>query len=337
MHDQERRGILTLCLMAAFADGERSEEEREHLRQVARHLGEAAGPDLFQRVLQRQVTVRDAARVLTTTEARALAYEMAVCVCDADGRLNEQERSFLREVQQALNVGEAPAATTQREAEALIVDSLEDLPGPAGATGSTADAPTGMSTPAPGAARKEPGGAPAPAAAASGVIDSMVLKYAILNGALELLPQPIATMAIIPLQMKMVYRIGGVYGYALDRGHVKEFLSVVGVGMTVQVVESFARRLLTGVGKKVLGKIGGRVADAAAGSAFSFTSTYALGQVAKQYYAGGRTLGAVDLKSLFSKAMSQAQSIYPQYADQMRSQAASLNISQLLPLIRAQM
>jgi uncharacterized protein (DUF697 family) len=264
---------------------------------------------------------------------------MAVCVCDADGRLNDQERSFLREVQQALNVGEAPAATTQREAEALIVDSLEDLPGPAGATGSTADAPTGMSTPAPGAARKEPGGAPAPApaAAASGVIDSMVLKYAILNGALELLPQPIATMAIIPLQMKMVYRIGGVYGYALDRGHVKEFLSVVGVGMTVQVVESFARRLLTGVGKKVLGKIGGRVADAAAGSAFSFTSTYALGQVAKQYYAGGRTLGAVDLKSLFSEAMSQAQSVYPQYADQMRSQAASLNISQLLPLIRAQL
>jgi len=75
----------------------------------------------------------------------------------------------------------------------------------------------------------------------------------------------------------------------------------------------------------------------AAGSAFSFTSTYALGQVAKQYYAGGRTLGAVDLKSLFSEAMSQAQSVYPQYADQMRSQAASLNISQLLPLIRAQL
>ena len=88
MHDQERRGILTLCLMAAFADGERSEEEREHLRQVARHLGEAAGPDLLQRVLQGQVTVRDAARVLTTTEARSLAYELAVCVCDADGRLN---------------------------------------------------------------------------------------------------------------------------------------------------------------------------------------------------------------------------------------------------------
>jgi uncharacterized protein (DUF697 family) len=137
--------------------------------------------------------------------------------------------------------------------------------------------------------------------------------------------------------MKMVYRIGGVYGYALDRGHVRVFLGVVGVGMTSQVVETFARRLLTGIAKKVLGKIGGHVADVAAGSAFSFTSTYALGQVAKQYYAGGRTLRAVDLKSLFSEAMSQAQSMYPQYADQVHSQAASLNIGRLLPLIRAQL
>ena len=337
MQDQERRGILTLCLMAAFADGERSEEEREHLRQVARHLGEAAGPDLLQSVLQRQVTVRDAARVLTTTEARSLAYEMAVCVCDADGRLNAQERSFLREAQQALNIGEAPAATVQHEAEALMVDGLEDLPDPAGEARPTGDTPTGISAPAPGAARAEPGGAPASAAAAGGVIDSMVLKYAILNGALELLPQTIATMAIIPLQMKMVYRIGGVYGYALDRGHVKEFLGVVGVGMTSQVVENFARRLLTGFAKKVLGKTGGRVADVAAGSAFSFASTYALGHVAKQYYASGRTLGAVDLKSLFSEAMPQAQSAYPQYADQVHSQAASLDISRLLPLIRGQL
>jgi putative intracellular protease/amidase len=108
-----------------------------------------AGPDLLQRVLQRQVTVRDAARVLTTAEARSLAYEMAVCVCDADGRLNAEERSFLREAQRALDVGAAPAATTQREVEALIVDGLEDLPGPAGAAAPTADTSTGMSAPAP--------------------------------------------------------------------------------------------------------------------------------------------------------------------------------------------
>ena len=47
--------------------------------------------------------------------------------------------------------------------------------------------------------------------------DSVILNYAILNGALELLPDTLASMAIIPLQMKMVYRIGKSYGYELDR------------------------------------------------------------------------------------------------------------------------
>ena len=45
----------------------------------------------------------------------------------------------------------------------------------------------------------------------------MILNYSILNGALELLPQSMASMAIIPLQMKMVYRIGKEHGYELDR------------------------------------------------------------------------------------------------------------------------
>jgi hypothetical protein len=59
---------------------------------------------------------------------------------------------------------------------------------------------------------------------ASPEVDKMILNYAILNGALELLTDSLATMAIIPLQMKMVYRIGKAHGYELDRGHIKELL-----------------------------------------------------------------------------------------------------------------
>jgi len=47
--------------------------------------------------------------------------------------------------------------------------------------------------------------------------DRMILNCAIVNGALELLPDTLASMAIIPLQMKLVYRIGKSYGYKLDR------------------------------------------------------------------------------------------------------------------------
>jgi uncharacterized protein (DUF697 family) len=77
-----------------------------------------------------------------------------------------------------------------------------------------------------------------------------------------LLPQSWASVAIIPLQVKMVYRIGKAYGVELDQGHIREFLATVGVGLTSQYLEQFGRKLLGGLlGKmagKTAGKIGGR-------------------------------------------------------------------------------
>src|ERR1044072_3047760 len=77
-------------------------------------------------------------------------------------------------------------------------------------------------------------------------MDKYILNHAIVNGAVELLPQSLATMAIIPLQMKLVYRIGQSYGYEMDRGFIKEFLATVGVGLTSQYVEQVGRKLLGG-------------------------------------------------------------------------------------------
>jgi uncharacterized protein (DUF697 family) len=49
----------------------------------------------------------------------------------------------------------------------------------------------------------------------------MILNSAILNGALEIMPHTLATMAIVPLQMRMVYHIGKSYGFELDSGMSK--------------------------------------------------------------------------------------------------------------------
>lgn len=54
-------------------------------------------------------------------------------------------------------------------------------------------------------------------------MDSKILKASILNGAIELLPENLSTLAIIPLQMRLVYQIGQSYGYKLDSGHIKDF------------------------------------------------------------------------------------------------------------------
>lgn len=47
-------------------------------------------------------------------------------------------------------------------------------------------------------------------------LDRTIVNRAILAGGLELLPQSLATMAIVPVQMKLVHEIGRVHGYALD-------------------------------------------------------------------------------------------------------------------------
>ena len=78
----------------------------------------------------------------------------------------------------------------------------------------------------------------------------------ITNGALELLPETLSTMAIIPLQMRLVYRIGQAYGYELDSGHVKDFLATVGVGLTSQYLEQAGRKLLGGLLGRVAGGLG---------------------------------------------------------------------------------
>ena len=107
-------------------------------------------------------------------------------------------------------------------------------------------------------------------------------------------------MAIIPLQIKMVYGIGKAHGVELDQGHIKEFIAAAGVGLTSQYLEQFGRKLLGGLLGKAAGKAFGKMGSAATGMAFSFATTYALGQVARRYYAGGRTMSTALLRSAFS-------------------------------------
>ena len=139
---------------------------------------------------------------------------------------------------------------------------------------------------------------------------------------------------ILPLQMKMVYRIGTRYGYPLDRGHIKEFAATVGVGLGSQVLEGYARTLLGGLLKKALGKTAARIGKAAVGSALSFATTWALGQVARSYYGGGRTLDASALKSLFARKVEEGRALFPRYEGQVVEQARNVNVTDLVRMVR---
>ena len=310
----EQESLLTIALIAAFADGGKSDVERAEVKRIAESLpsGDFNPSALYQRVLLRQVTMTSAVALLATPEKRQLAYEMAVCVCEADDALNEAEQRFLAALRRELKLDDQATAAFQQQADALTHAPL--LTSTAAAT------------------------APPPLQAGSATdaeVDRMVLNYSVLNGALELLPDSLATMAIVPLQMKMVYRIGKRYGYELDRRHITELLGAAGVGLSSQVVEGFARKLLGGLFGKVAGGVGRRAGDQLASSAMSFASTYALGQMAQRYYAGGRSFSALQLKELFASLTDQARSLHSRYAGEIQQRATTLNPAQLLNLVRS--
>lgn len=319
MNSQQQQAILTIALFAAFADGGNDEREREEIRRLAESLGSEPGaPDLaglYREVLLKRVNLENVALALPEAEHRQLAYEMAVCVCDADGRTTEAEQRFLADLSRVLGLNAAITAPLDRQAEAMA--ELTETAAPAGMP-SRNNAPPVASV----------------ASVPEAEIDRSILNYAILNGALELLPQSWASMAIIPIQIKMVYGIGKLHGHDLDQGHIRELLATLGIGLTSQYLEQFGRKLLGGLLGKVAGGMGKGIGKAATSVAFSFATTYALGQVAKRYYAGGRQMNTAVLQDSFRNLLGPAKEMQAQYLPQIRDKAQNLDMGQVMSLVR---
>jgi uncharacterized protein (DUF697 family)/tellurite resistance protein len=309
MTTSQQQAILSIALLAAFADGAKDDREREEIRRIADSLaGESGSPQLsalYQDVLLKRIDVAKAAAELTDSAHKQLAYEMAVCVCDADGVASPAEQQFLRELRETLKLDAGQATQVVREADAVAAAPLAAGPGVSASSMSDAE------------------------------MDKYILNHAIVNGAIELLPQSLATMAIIPLQMKLVYRIGQSYGYEMDKGHIKEFLATAGVGLTSQYVEQFGRKLLGGLLGTVAGGLGRGLGRVATGAAFSFATTYALGQLAKRYYADGRQMNTALLQQTYQSLLGQAKQMQGQFGGQIQQKAQSLDVAQVMNMVKS--
>lgn len=350
MTADEIRATLTICLLASFADGEKHDREREQIRQVAEGLAgdhQVNLPSLYQDVLLRRVQLADVQAQLTSVDSRQLAYEMAVCVCEADGQTSAKEEAFLASLRQAWQLGgntasaavttaASPAPTTpptfERDAQTIAEAPLRAT-APEGAV----PVATGIGpVPHPAAVDTLPSGADQrrPSQLTAADMDSKILKASILNGAIELLPENLSTLAIIPLQMRLIYQIGQSYGYELDRGHIKDLLAALGVGLTSQYLEQAGRKLLGGLlGKAGKGLLGG-LGRQAVSSGMSFASTYALGHVANQYYAGGRQLSTEMLKNAYQHVMQDGRVLQERYLPQMQETARGLNTAKIMQMVR---
>ena len=317
--------LYSICLLAAFSDGGKADAEREELKEIGASLlpPEFNAAGIYQKVLLRRTTVAEESAKLDAPEWRQLAYEMAVKVCEADGVTSPAEKEFLASLAGELGIAKSEAVE--------IVAAGDEVAG------------AGIQEVAPAMLPSLPPALPAVADKKSEV-DSLILRYSILNGALELLPETLSTMAIIPLQMKLVNSVGKQHGVSLDKRQLLEFLGAAGIGATSQVVEGFARKMIGGfagkLGKQFLGKTAGGFAkkgiDQVTSSAFSFASTWAIGQLAQRYYANGRSWSGIDAKTTFQNLRHEAESLHGKLLPQIQQQAATLDHGKVLAMLKGQ-
>ena len=324
MTPEQQEALLSIALFAAFSDGTKVEAEREEIRRIAESLSTGSNAPnlarLYQDVLLKRTGLGAAVQQLTDPSHRQLAYEMAVCVCDADGQQSDAERSFLSDLRRQLALD--PAQTQAFDAQAA---ALADVKLPEAAPAFSAPVVAAAATAVPMALLPD---------ASDAELDRSILNHALVNGALELLPQSWASMAIIPLQVKMVYGIGKSHGVSLDQGHIREFIAAAGVGLTSQYLEQFGRKLLGGLLGKMAGRTLGKVGSAGTGMAFSFATTYALGQLAKRYYAGGRVMNTALLRETYQGLLEPAKQMQTRYLPQIQEKAATLDAAQVMAMVR---
>jgi uncharacterized protein (DUF697 family)/uncharacterized tellurite resistance protein B-like protein len=327
MDKQQTRATLTVALMAAFADGTKDDRERASIKQLADALGAESGidlPVLYREVLFAKPDLAAVVAPLTTPESRQYAYEMAVGVVNADGAQDAAESAFLTKLAAALQLPADAASAVNAEAiamaDAAIDADVAPSPSPLGTAAGTVDVHTGTVLGKADVDQAE--------------MDQLIMKASITNAALELLPETIASMAIIPLQMRLVYRIGRAHGYEMDRSHAKDFLATLGVGLTSQYIEQFGRKLLGGLLGGVAGGLGRGLGRQAASSGMTFATTYALGRVAQRYFAAGRTIDTATLKQTFASLLEEARGMAPQYQTQIQDAARTIDTRSLVSLVK---
>lgn len=306
MSPEDRETIALLCLLAAFSDGHLGQMERQQIQALAAAHG---FDDLNPAGVGDETDPALLARRLSTPTARRTAFEACVAVCHADGVVTPGEATFLRTLGGALGLEPDLMARIERDAEQMTV-----VPGQTEAKSE-------------GTAGETDGG-----------LDAIILRHAMLAGAAEMLPGPLASLAIIPIQMRLVARIGQAYQLRLDAQQLKELLATAGLGVTAQMVDGLARRMVGGVARSIGGRVFGGLLGGAAGTAASaaltFATTYGIGHASLAYYSGGRRLEAVEIKALFVKLKEDGKTLYPRMEGEINRLAEKLDLQSLMDSLR---
>jgi uncharacterized membrane protein YebE (DUF533 family) len=137
MRAEDQKAILAIALHAAFADGAKDDREREEVRRIAESLASASPAidlrALYQDVLLKRFGLDQAIAALSDDGLRHYAYEMALCVCEADGQTTTAERRFLDQLKASLGLGNDQAREIEREVDPFVAATTTGTVTPSGA------------------------------------------------------------------------------------------------------------------------------------------------------------------------------------------------------------
>lgn len=302
MKTSDHAPLIAIAMMASRADGHTGSAEQKAVDDVVARIGNPDVTKLAQQVEAGTLRLADVASRLSDEEVRRVAYEGSLAIINADGVATDAEHRFLTELREALGISEPEVEDVTRTAETIAATPVSEV---------------------------RSGKLPADP------VDEMILQQAMLTGALEILPDRLASIAILPLQLRLVYQIGQRHGQRLDLNQVKDLAGALGIGVAAQSVQGAALKLIGGLAGGLLGGAVGGAARIATGAVASFSTTYALGYVAETYYKQGRRIDMGDLKALFERFQIEAKTVYPRVEQQIKQQSSTLNLDSLLQGLRA--
>ena len=123
--------------------------------------------------------------------------------------------------------------------------------------------------------------------------EKLLTRYCMLTAVTGAIPVPLVPdLMVIPMQVKMVYDIAGLFGQKSDKATVQLLFETLGVGTGVRLGVSMLAKFVPIWGSVV-------------GGASAFTTSYALGKVAWTYYQGGAKASVESLKPMFREQQKQ--------------------------------
>ncbi len=310
MTTDEIETIIALATLAAISDGLQDDAEQARVVEVARSLGLLAPDTVIAQAMSGALTVPMLAARLHSDEAKRVAHDTATAVCHANGWINPSEGKFLHALADALQLDTAQTDHVIGDINRAVGDHPALAATPSHALPAVSDAPSH--------------------AAAASPLDEHILDQAMLTAALELLPDRLANLGILPLQLRLVHHIGQRHGQQLDTQQVTDLVATFGLGAAAQVLEKVVRRTFGRIAGGLLGGLLGGSAGIASGAAVTFASTYALGHAADQYYAQGRSLSSADLKALFTRFRGDADTIFARVEARVGELARGRSLDSLL-------